>query len=57
MGGGRAQDTLSFVDVRFIAYNKNPDDNNRSHAFVVVACVSSQVALCAASQLLVDKAR
>ncbi len=21
-------DTLSFVDVRFIAYNKNPDNNN-----------------------------
>ncbi len=23
-----AKDTLSFVDVRFIAYNKDPDNNN-----------------------------
>ena len=25
--------TLSFVDVRFIAYNKNPDNNNKSTVY------------------------
>ncbi len=25
------KDTLSFVDVRFIAYNKNPDNNNNNN--------------------------
>jgi hypothetical protein len=37
-----AEDTLSFVDVRFIAYNKNPDNNNHtvtitaSHAMCLI---------------------
>jgi hypothetical protein len=39
-----AEDTLSFVDVRFMAYNKNPDSNT---SVLLAFCMYSSCTDCA----------